>query len=51
MLADGRVIAQGPPGEVLGPKTLEAAYGVTPLSGEVEGERWLLPWRRVQPSP
>lgn len=51
VLADGRVIAQGPPGEVLGPKTLEAAYGVTPLSGEVEGERWLLPWRRVQPSP
>lgn len=44
----GRIIASGPPREVLTEETLKTAYGITPLRGEADGEAWLLPWRRAE---
>ncbi|RFB05760.1 ABC transporter ATP-binding protein [Parvularcula marina] len=43
----GRIIADGPPAEVLCEDTLQTAYGITPLTGESDGQRWLIPWRRT----
>ena len=51
VMSGGNIIANGPPGEVLTSQTLEAAYGITPISGEIDGERWLLPWRRAGKAP
>ncbi len=42
----GEIVREGPPGQVLDRALLEEVYGVTPLIGEHEGSRWLLPWRR-----
>ncbi|MGB1580497.1 MAG: ABC transporter ATP-binding protein [Nevskiales bacterium] len=43
LLAEGRVIAQGMPGEVLSPEPLQQAYGIRAWYGEVEGERLVVP--------
>ena len=45
----GEIIRDGPPAEVLDAALLESVYGVTPLIGEHEGRRWLLPWSRKPP--
>ncbi|MFP4125205.1 MAG: ABC transporter ATP-binding protein [Alphaproteobacteria bacterium] len=45
----GRVVAEGPPGEVLAPGNLATAYGVVALHGEHEAEPFVLPWRRRSP--
>jgi iron complex transport system ATP-binding protein len=50
LLDRGTIIADGAPREVLTSGIMEDVYGVTPLIGEHEGARWLLPWRRGRPS-
>ncbi|MEM9234239.1 MAG: ABC transporter ATP-binding protein [Pseudomonadota bacterium] len=47
VMEKGQVIADGPPSEVLTAETLQRAYGITPLTGEENGERWLIPWERT----
>lgn len=48
VIAGGEVRGDGPPAEVLSPGALEAVYGVIPIAGEHEGQRWLLPWSRAK---
>jgi iron complex transport system ATP-binding protein len=43
----GGIFWEGPPEAVLVPEVLEQVYGVTPLTGQHEGEHWLLPWKRL----
>ncbi|MCL6251568.1 ABC transporter ATP-binding protein [Altererythrobacter sp. KTW20L] len=43
----GGIFCEGPPEAVLVPEVLEQVYGVTPLTGQHNGERWLLPWKRL----
>lgn len=43
----GEIVDQGPPAETLTKDRLRAVYGIEPLSGEHEGEPWLIPWRRT----
>lgn len=43
----GRIIAEGPPDEVLNAELMTKTYGVAPLAGEEAGQKWLMPWRRV----
>ncbi|MGE0715456.1 MAG: ABC transporter ATP-binding protein [Alphaproteobacteria bacterium] len=43
----GRVVASGPPATVLTVDHLARTYRVHPLAGRHEGERWILPWRRL----
>jgi len=47
VMVDGRIVRDGPPGEVLDVALLEAVYGVTPLIGAHQGKRWLVPWSRT----
>jgi len=47
VLVGGRIVREGPPGEALDAALLETVYGVTPLIGEHEGDRWLVPWSRT----
>ncbi len=42
----GDVVHDGPPQDVLTREVLQSVYGVTPLIGEENGQRWLLPWDR-----
>lgn len=51
VLDRGRKVADGPPAEALTPRLLAETYGIEPLSGEKDGEPWLLPWRRVEQRP
>lgn len=44
----GRIIAEGAPSEVLVSGLIERIYGVLPLSGEHDGQKWLLPWARLR---
>jgi iron complex transport system ATP-binding protein len=46
LLHQGRLLAEGPPQEVLHPDRMEAAFAVTIQAGEREGEHFVLPWRR-----
>lgn len=46
VMRGGEIVRDGPPGTVLDRALLEQVYGVTPLIGEHEGSRWLVPWRR-----
>jgi iron complex transport system ATP-binding protein len=43
LLAKGRAIADGPP-SLLSDALIEAAYGITALRGEHQGESFILPW-------
>lgn len=47
LLAAGRPLAEGAPGEVLTEARLAAAYGVEGYRGEHAAERFVLPWRRL----
>lgn len=44
LLDQGRVVAHGPPGEVLTDAAFAATYGVTALRQEAAGETALIPW-------
>jgi iron complex transport system ATP-binding protein len=43
----GELIAQGPPQKVLTEENLANAFGITPLSGQHQGEDWLIPWQAL----
>ncbi|MEM6742687.1 MAG: ABC transporter ATP-binding protein [Pseudomonadota bacterium] len=47
LLAEGRLVAEGAPSEVLAPERLAQAYGVEGFVGEHDAERFVLPWRRL----
>ncbi|MCL4424736.1 MAG: ABC transporter ATP-binding protein [Firmicutes bacterium] len=49
LLAKGRLLAAGPPGEVLTPANLEKAYGVEVLLPSIEGKSYIVPHRRIGP--
>ena len=51
VLADGRVVADGPPAAALTDAVLAAAYGVKALRGERDGEPFVVPWRSATPNP
>ncbi|WP_342641727.1 ABC transporter ATP-binding protein [Rhodoligotrophos ferricapiens] len=46
LMNEGAIIADGPPDEVLRPDVIEAVYSITPLIGDENGERFVLPWKR-----
>lgn len=46
LLAGGRVVAEGPPRDVLADAHLGAAYAVEALRGEHDKQLYVLPWRR-----
>ncbi|MEM8934958.1 MAG: ABC transporter ATP-binding protein [Pseudomonadota bacterium] len=48
LMSDGRIIDDGPPHDVLTKDAMENVYKVTPLSGDADGETWLIPWRRLK---
>ena len=50
VLAEGRVVADGPP-SALTDAVLAEAYGVTAVRGERDGERFVVPWRAAGPRP
>ena len=47
LMDGGRVMASGPPAQVLTPALLARVYGVRALHGRVEGEPVVVPWRRA----
>jgi iron complex transport system ATP-binding protein len=47
LLHEGRILAQGRAEDVLAPEAIARAYAVTAWRGEVAGERFVLPWRRL----
>lgn len=47
LMDEGRIVACGPPGEVLTPTAMAAVYRVDPLAGVHEGAPWIIPWRRI----
>ncbi|WP_118136771.1 ABC transporter ATP-binding protein [Oceanicella sp. SM1341] len=47
LLVGGRVLADGPPAEVLGDIRLAQAFSITVLRGTEGGAPWLLPWTRL----
>lgn len=49
VLADGRVLADGPP-SVLTDAVVAAAYGVEALRGERGGEPFIVPWTAIRPA-
>jgi iron complex transport system ATP-binding protein len=49
LMHQGRVVGEGPPGEVLTREALAEVYQISAVDGEHEGARWLLPWSRVEP--
>ncbi|WP_372000141.1 ABC transporter ATP-binding protein [Tistrella mobilis] len=50
LLAEGRLIADGPPETVLTPDRLARAYGIRALHGQAEGLLLVVPWARTQTS-
>lgn len=50
LMHEGRIVADGAPADVLSADNLAHVFGFVALRGETEGERWMLPWRRVKPS-
>jgi iron complex transport system ATP-binding protein len=50
LMGKGRVIADGPPAEVLTEAAVRSAFGVTLLRGEHDGEPWALPWAAIRPA-
>jgi iron complex transport system ATP-binding protein len=47
LMHEGRIIADGPPDQVLTPNHLAQAYGVEAYSAEYDGQKLTLPWRRL----
>jgi len=47
LMQGGRVVAEGPPQEVLAPAQLEATYRVEAEYGLRDGEPYIVPWRRL----
>lgn len=47
LMRDGRLMAEGAPRDVLVPARLEAAYRVEAEYGTRDGERYIVPWRRL----
>jgi iron complex transport system ATP-binding protein len=45
LLAHGRILAEGPPAQVLSDSHLAQAYGVEVVRGEHDGVPFLLPWK------
>jgi iron complex transport system ATP-binding protein len=45
LLANGGILADGKPGDVLTDDHIAAAYGVEVVRGQRDGIPWLLPWR------
>jgi iron complex transport system ATP-binding protein len=46
LMHDGRIVANGPPADVLTPKNLAAIYRIDALAGQNEGAPFVLPWSR-----
>lgn len=49
VMHDGRILAEGPPGDVLRPDLMAQAFAVTVEQGTRDGEPFVLPWRRKAP--
>jgi iron complex transport system ATP-binding protein len=49
LLAQGRLVASGPPRSVLDPARLAAVYGIRAIHREAEGEALLVPWDLAAP--
>lgn len=49
LLAGGRVLADGPAGQVLSDRNIAEAYHIKALHGAAEGLCFTLPWQRLQP--
>jgi iron complex transport system ATP-binding protein len=49
VLADGRIVADGPPAAALTDAALAQAFGVEALRGERDGEPFVVPWRATPP--
>jgi iron complex transport system ATP-binding protein len=47
LMSGGRVVADGPPEQVLANETLAAVYHVATLGGQDAGRRWVIPWERL----
>ena len=47
VLQGGRIVGQGAPADILDAALLEDVYRIAPLTGEHEGQRWLVPWNRL----
>lgn len=45
VMDSGRIVANGAPASVLTTDLIAQVYGVSALSGEHEGQKWLLPWK------
>ena len=50
LLAEGRLIADGPPEAVLTPDRLARAYGIRALHGQADGHLLVVPWARTRMS-
>ncbi|MDE1567783.1 ABC transporter ATP-binding protein [Aquabacter sp. P-9] len=46
LMQGGRILAEGPPEDVLHPDRMETAFGVRIEAGIRDGQRFVLPWRR-----
>ncbi len=46
LMHDGRIVANGPPADVLTPKNLAAIYRIDALAADNSGERFVVPWSR-----
>ena len=46
LMQEGRLVADGPPDEVLTEASLRQVYSVIPLIGHAHNERFVVPWRR-----
>ena len=49
LLAEGRVLVDGSPGEVLSPAHLAESYRIRAHYGEAEGRSYPVPWSRLDP--
>ena len=47
VLQGGRIVGEGAPADILDATLLEEVYRITPLTGEHDGRRWLVPWERL----
>lgn len=47
LMHGGEVISEGAPQSVLTPENLRKTYGISAISGEENGARWLVPWARA----